>query len=180
MADDQLDLLIIFEIVRYLRVKAGGSNPTSGEEEPRSLVNIINQLGPGASVETALQAYSFKEIEMMRDQYHVGQAGAVGPNSVAVGQQFQQIWIQASEELDLSKLTGELNTLRANIRSSATGTPEEDLALAEIARAEVLAKDGNGPGMLEHLAQAGKWALDVAEKVGLPIAVKALEAALGM
>jgi hypothetical protein len=68
--------------------------------------------------------------------------------------------------------------LRKEARATAS-TPEEDVALAELAQAEVAAKDGDGPSVLGHLARAGRWALQIAQTIGVPVAVKALESAIG-
>lgn len=38
----------------------------------------------------------------------------------------------------------------------------------------------HGPQAFEYLAKAGKWALDVATKIGTPVAIAALQKALGM
>ena len=50
---------------------------------------------------------------------------------------------------------------------------------AELAKAGDAAKQGDGPKVLGHLARAGEWALQIAVAIGVPVAVKALEAALG-
>ena len=56
----------------------------------------------------------------------------------------------------------------------------QDLALAQIAQAEISAKSNDGPAMLEHLRQAGAWALDVAKSVGAGLAVAALKSAMNL
>ena len=58
--------------------------------------------------------------------------------------------------------------------------PEHDAAVGEIASAQVAAKAGDGPKAMSHLAKAGKWALDVAKKIGTGLAVAALKASLGI
>ncbi len=47
-----------------------------------------------------------------------------------------------------------------------------------IASAESCAKKGDGPGALEYLSKAGKWALGIAEKIGVPVATEALKVAV--
>lgn len=116
----------------------------------------------------------------MRDRYTVGQAGAVGPKSMAVGQTFNQIWLQSEGDIDLPTLAQQLARLRTEMRESSGGSPEEDMAIAEVAQAEVAAKKSDGPTAMTHLAQAGKSALDVAKKIGIEIAAKAIATSMGL
>ncbi len=115
----------------------------------------------------------------MRDQYTTGQAGAVGPHSHAHDMTFNQIWNQVSKEIDLSDLTKELSLLRIQLKKEAAEA-EHDAAIGEIASAEVAAKEGDGPKAMEHLAKAGKWAFDIATKIGVAVAAAALKSALGL
>ncbi|MDR6317442.1 hypothetical protein [Actinoplanes couchii] len=114
----------------------------------------------------------------MGDHYEVGQAGSVGPRSVAVGQNFTQVWHKTSADVDLRELAAELSRLREAARGFTTGSPEDELALAEIATAENAAKADDGAKVLRHLARAGEWALAIAKTIGVPVAVRALEAAI--
>ena len=112
------------------------------------------------------------------DQYKVGQAGAVGPNSHAHDLTFQQVWNEAGANLDLEVLASELAQLRQALRHSATSA-EEDAATGEVALAEVAANQKDGPKALAHLKNAGKWALGVAEKIGVGVATAAIKSAIG-
>ena len=115
----------------------------------------------------------------MNDYYQVGQAGAVGPNAMAIGQNFSQVWSKQAGEIDLNLLAQELHKVRDMARTSASGTPDQDVALGELANAEMAAEQGDGPKALSHLARAGQWALRIASEIGVPVAVKAIEAAIG-
>jgi hypothetical protein len=44
--------------------------------------------------------------------------------------------------------------------------------------AEKAAIQGDGLAVLKHLKRAGRWALDVAEKIGVAVAVEALKRAM--
>ncbi|MFN9199370.1 MAG: hypothetical protein ACK5WR_14980 [Planctomycetaceae bacterium] len=109
----------------------------------------------------------------MGDQYTAGQAGAMGPNANASNMTFQQIWQQIQADIDLPALAVELATLRKAMRNEAEA-PSHDSAVAEIGAAEEAIKKADGPGMLKHLHNAGKWALDVATKIGLSAASEAI------
>ncbi len=115
----------------------------------------------------------------MSDMYTAGQIGAQGPKAHAYDLTFNQIWNQVSDRINLSKLAEELAELRLKLKKDAT-EPEHDISIGAIASAESSAKKGNGPETLELLSKAGKWALDVAIKIGIPVATEALKTALGL
>jgi hypothetical protein len=116
----------------------------------------------------------------MGDKYITsGQVGAVGPGAHAHDLHFDQIWNQSAGEIDIVSLSGELSRLRERLRSEAQ-TPEQDIAVAAVANAEVAARNGDGPKAMEWLNKSGKWAFDVATKIGVGVATAALKAALGI
>lgn len=112
------------------------------------------------------------------DQYSVGQAGAVGPQSHAHDMTFQQVWNQAAPGIDLDALARELEQLRAALKVAARSA-DEDVGVGEVAMAEVAARQKDGPKALAHLKAAGKWALEVAEKIGVGVATAAIKSAIG-
>ena len=67
--------------------------------------------------------------------------------------------------------------LQLKLKGDAT-EPEHNLSLAEIAQAENSAKKGDGAKAFEHLSKAGKWTLDIAEKIGVSVAIEALKMVL--
>lgn len=118
-------------------------------------------------------------LHMSRDTYSAGQAGAMGPGAHAHDMTFQQVWNQSKGDIDLQKLAGDLSDLRSAMKAKAT-TPEDDAAVGAVAAAETAAKGGDGPKALAHLKSAGKWAFDIATKVGTTVAAAALKTALGL
>jgi hypothetical protein len=142
--------------------------PDAGEASPRQpplpqekvwqvfythIVGDVQNVAPGSS--HSIQA---KETIIMRDQYTAGQAGAMGPHAKASNMTFQQIWQQSQANIDLAALASELATLRKAMRQEAKEL-SHDKALAEIAAAEEAAQNHDGPKMLQHLKNAGQWAL---------------------
>ncbi len=115
----------------------------------------------------------------MGDNYTAGQVGAQGPKAHAHDVTFNQIWNQVDDRINLSELAEELAELRLKLKKDAI-EPEHDISIGAIASAESSAKKGNGPETLEFLSKAGKWALDVATKIGVPVATEALKTALGL
>ena len=114
----------------------------------------------------------------MGDTYNVQGAGAVGPGATAHNTTINQAWNQLPDH-DTAKLAEELSALRTELKARAT-EPEHDLATAEVASAQLAAEKGDGPGALQFLTRAGKWALGVATTIGTPLAAAALKAALGL
>ena len=115
----------------------------------------------------------------MGDKYTTGQAGAVGPGSSSSGNTFNQIWQQHSGQIDLPELARELEKLRTEMRSDAESA-EHDVSIGAVATAQAAAENGDGPGALAHLETAGKWALDVATKIGVGVATAAIKSSMGM
>lgn|GEM_PF-1920965 len=118
-------------------------------------------------------------ISMSRDQYEIGQAGAVGPHAKAHDMTFNQIWSKSASNIDLYQLGCELTELRSTLSKQASD-PDEFVALGEVAAAEKAARDGDGPKALEHLKKAGNWVWDVATKVGTGVATAAAKKALDL
>src|SRR5262249_17480764 len=118
------------------------------------------------------------DISMSRDQYEIGQAGAVGPHAQAHDMTFNQIWTKSGGNIDLNQLGHELTELRSALSKQAS-EPNQFVALGEVAAAEKAAKGGDGPGALEHLKKAGTWVWDVATKIGVGVATAAAKSALG-
>ncbi|KAB2946425.1 COR domain-containing protein [Candidatus Methanoperedens sp. BLZ2] len=116
---------------------------------------------------------------IMRDQYKAGQVGAQGPGAHAHDITFNQIWNENKDDIDLLALAMELNDLRLRLKKEAT-KPEHDIFIGAITSAEGFAREKNGPKTLEYLSKAGKWTLDIATKIGVPVATEALKKALGL
>lgn len=156
------------------------TNGTTIALEPTSFVK------PGAAIGEHIQATIIvKEGEIITgDKYEVsGQVGAMGQNAHAHDMNWIQLWQQLAKEIDMLKLADELKTLRSKMHQEgiASGTTaEQDLAIGEVANAQIAAEKGDGSRALEHLRAAGKWALSCAEKISVPVAVAAIKAAMGL
>lgn len=110
----------------------------------------------------------------MGDTYYVNQAGAVGPESHAHDMTFNQIGSRIEQSMDLTALASELEVLRQALKKEAT-TEEHDIVVADVGKAKKAA-EAKDPGKLaESLKSAGKWALDVATKIGVSLATEAIK-----
>ncbi len=108
-----------------------------------------------------------------------GEVGNVATGSHHVEQHttFNQLWRQAN--IDLLQLSKELPTLRSALISEAK-EPDHYEAISAVRSAEIEAEKKDGPKALGYLSKVGRWGLDVATKIGTPIAVEAIKHALGM
>lgn len=147
------------------------------QDKVKTYSELLLQVSPLEGQYKAGTNYIFTKELTMRDKYIAGQVGAQGPGSHAHSMTFNQIWSQTSDKIDLSELVNELSELRIKLKEEAT-KPEHDIFIGAIASAENSAKEGNGPKALEYLSKVGKWALDIATKIGVPVATEALKAAV--
>ena len=150
-------------------------------ESQKEVESYANTLLRTRSVEGHYGAetrHIFQEV-IMGDKYIAGQVGAQGPQAHAHDITFNQVWGEKGAGIDLAKLAVELSAVRTAMRKEAT-EPEHDVALGAIASAEQAAKQKDGPKVMEYLATAGKWAFDVATKIGTSVAAEAIKATLGV
>jgi hypothetical protein len=90
-----------------------------------------------------------------------------------------QAWNNFSSNINLVELADQLRRLGEALGNEAK-EPSQKLAVGAIAAAEQSARDKDGPKVLEYLKTAGKWAFDVAEKIGVELAKDAIKVALGL
>jgi hypothetical protein len=129
---------------------------------------------------TALSGYSVQEISgdlVMGDQYRVEQAAAVGPQSMAIAESFSQSNLRSG--IDLQALALELATLREAVVSQVKSA-DEAIAYGALAEGEKAAQEGDTAALEGALRRAGKWILDKAIAIGVPLAVEALRRARGI
>lgn len=138
---------------------------------------LIREASPRGQYTDDLRGIFVKEL-VMGDKYERNQ-GVMGREVIASHMNFTQAWAQASPDVDLNQLARELATLRREMKKEAT-TAEQDASIGQLALAESAATQGDGPGVLARLAEAGKWALDVATKIGTTVAAAAIKSSLGI
>ena len=112
----------------------------------------------------------------MGDQhnYNINQAAAVGPNSNASNNTFNQQNISLPNNFNYEGLLGELAILKKTLIANAS-TPEHFLSIAELTNAEEASKSKNGNKVIQHLTSAGKWVFDFATKVGVSLVAEILK-----
>jgi hypothetical protein len=141
---------------------------------------LISQASRGGGQYGAdMRGIFVKEIYMGDKNVNLGIAGSMGKGSTGTVNNYGQVWLQNAGKFDLAALATELPQLRSELRKKAE-TTEQDKAIAAVGEAEEEAKKGNGPGVMEKLAKAGLWVLDVAKDIGSKVAVEAIKASLGL
>jgi hypothetical protein len=101
-----------------------------------------------------------------------GQIGSVGDNnqvSFANNTPLRQF-----ESIDLLTLANDLARLIEAMKKECKET-EHYAAIAEVDKAQKAAKSKDVSKVKEYLKLSGKWALDIASKIGADIAVEALK-----
>jgi hypothetical protein len=146
------------------------------------ICNFANDLHINANQILSHQAQivlSIQEVNIMENKYNItgGNQGAVGDQAEA--HNFTQVSNQTQGSIDMTTLATELYRLRMEAKKVAI-EPEHDIAVSEIAKAEQAAKEGQESKVMEHLKSAGKWALDVATKIGTGIALEAIKKSTGL
>lgn len=119
----------------------------------------------------------YPEVKNMGDKYTVYQAAAVGPNAHAHDMTLNQNYDQIDNSINLLQLTKELSTLQEAMIEEAS-TTEHRIAIGDVAKAEQAAEINDSAKVREHLKSAGKWSLDIATKIGVPVAIEALKKSL--
>lgn len=127
---------------------------------------------------------SEQEMEKIKAGGNVRQvsAGVVIQRMKEVEAQGDVIQRILSQPENLERLAQQLNDLKIEAASAATNA-DEKFAVGAIDAAATAAKEGNAQGMrdfLSHLAPVGKWAFDLATKVGASLLAEVLKAHLGM
>jgi CheY-like chemotaxis protein len=145
--------------------------------------NIEDNSDFAVKLETILKSKNISAINIeelvVGDKYEANQVGAQGPNAHVHDNTFNQVWDQSSGEIDLPNLAKELEALRIELSKSASSADDYS-EIGSIANAETEAKNGDGSKALEYLSKSSKWTLDVAQKIGVGVALAAIKVSLGI
>jgi len=141
--------------------------------------NIFDKVEEYVHTKIIAQEVFMGDTKIIRDSTNVAMDSTnvvmAADNATASNNGFNT-WNQSGG--DLKELAKELALLRAELGKNAKESADFESAAA-VAKAEAAAEKGDGPGAFEHLKSAGKWALKIAEAVGVPVAIGALKAVLG-
>ncbi len=148
------------------------------EKEVRKVASMLH-MDADRALEHQAQVVILTQEIYMDSKYKItgGNIGAVGDKAQA--HNVVQVSNQTLGSIDMTNLASDLARLRAEARREAT-EPEHDIAVSEIAKAEKAARVGLSSKVVEHLKAAGKWALDVATKIGTDVAIEAIKKSTGL
>jgi hypothetical protein len=108
-----------------------------------------------------------------------GQVFQVKDHSHVDGLHVNQTINQIDKSIDLAQLASELSILREKMLAEVRELSQV-ISVGDVAKAEQAAKDKDPSKVAEYLKSAGKWALDTAAKVGVPLAIAAIKQATGL
>jgi uncharacterized protein YjbI with pentapeptide repeats len=145
------------------------------KDEIRHIEFMVNKILP-IRRHQAITLYDHKMSGInVGNTYNVsGQAGAVGANAHAQNMTSDQISSQIEKSMSLSQLANELSKLRQAMKNEATD-PAHDIAISAVAMAEKAARDKDRSRIIESLSFAGKWALEIASKIGGSVLTEAIK-----
>lgn len=119
-----------------------------------------------------------KEKVMSKYVNEGGVVGAMGDNARADQSTFtQNVGVEFSSD-EMAKLVDELERLKAALVSE--GSTNSLSAAAAISEAKDSAASQNSSALVTSLKKAGKWAFDVATKIGVAAAAAAIKKAAGL
>ncbi|MFJ4099829.1 tetratricopeptide repeat protein [Amycolatopsis japonica] len=121
---------------------------------------------------------TIKEFVVNKYEISAEQVGAVGDKAKVVDSTFVKTG-DKGDSGEIGALFEELGVLRKAMKEAATD-PEHDLAVAEVAKAELAAKEGDRATAIQSLKKAGKWAFAVASTVGASLVASVLKGELGL
>lgn len=91
-------------------------------------------------------------------------------NNLAVG---------SASKAELDELSSQLATLISHIEATNSEEPEAAVALANLANAQKAAEEGEQSKVVAFLKATGKWTLEKASAIGVPVAIEALKRSIG-
>lgn len=152
-----------------------------GDEERRLFFLFARQMQVAGFDPEGLIEMSQSDASGQGDTFNVAGDAAVvaGRGSHVHDVDFTKLWSGAESQIDLELLARDLSILREELKKEPL-SPEQDVSVGAVAAAEMAAQNGDGATALENLAKAGTWVLEVAQKVGVAVAVAASKAALGL
>lgn len=171
----------VAEIARQSQAFMNPGERDSLMESLRNLdmrLNIFNKVKDYVDQRIQINELHIKEVRMdTGDEYNIsgGQNTGFGRGARVYENVFKQ-WEAAGSDVSLETLAKELAILRAELKKIGT-TSEQDAEVGAVAEAESAAKKGDGAKVFEYLSRAGSWALEIAQRIAVPVAIEALKRA---
>jgi hypothetical protein len=135
------------------------------------------------------KSYFESFLPLSQREVHVGDKINVGAAHVVMGSHASardistegSVRQQTANFADLKAVADELAVLRKALRKeNSDDDVERDAEIGAIALAEQAARGGDHNKMVAHLRPAGKWALEIASRIGVSLASSAIKSAMGL
>jgi hypothetical protein len=139
----------------------------------QELVDARAALGRSINIQGGATVTQGDNINFRGDVGIVGAAGSGATGNVNVGEQ------KVGASADVKALVDELRRLQRTLEQAAA-TDQEQQAAQEIGAAVTAAEHNDENGLLDHLRNAGRWALSTAGAIGVELAKAKLTQALGL
>jgi hypothetical protein len=169
--------LQLFSNIEFAQYAAHFVSPGDDEAILRSLkdirANVLNKVKDYLRSPLVIQ-----EMKMGDVYINEGSAVIFGPNGRVEDMQVIQITQKIGDTIDWEKLAGELSTLKTAMKEEAE-TADQLQSVVAVAQAEKSVKEGDKGKAIAFLKSAGKWAFDVATKIGIGVATAVIKAELG-
>ena len=154
-------------IFHYLRDINRGFEVKDKTRFGKMLKEVLNRTGKFSSFSIVID----RRVTMKADR------GGVVINRSKVRDVKTESTSTEAAPIDLTTLAVELEKLRVAMKDEGKSTAH-DIATGQIAAAKDAADNKDQKGTVSALKSAGKWALDVAQKIGVTVASKAIEDAM--
>lgn len=153
------------------------SNRMSNIQNNSGTILVVNN--PQAAKDINLNAAGGDQVS--GNQFKGNRAGIVAGKVEAKNLNVYTSWSEfdPSGEFDPQQLAADLAKLKEAMQGEAS-TEEELDEVSAVQKASLAAENDDKSKILEHLSNAGKWTLSIAEKIGVPVAIAVLKKMAGM
>jgi hypothetical protein len=165
----------IFKVVQIVvqSIKDGYSFDTICGNAIRYINSVNNQSSPKSTIN--IERFIMSD-NRKTDVNNYGQIGAIGDSNEVSDNQFLMTF--ASE--DLNTLREELTKLKSAMIRESDGSEKEQVAIDSVTEAIKATENNDKVTLGKSLKKAGAWALEIAEKIGIGVAIAALKNVLNV
>lgn len=146
------------------------------EEKKQQIVELYKLLNISLKKEATILINN-ENRNMGGDTYNAEQVAIQGPNAHA--DNITLSFDSKYADIDFDRLSKELDTLLEQLKANAKD-PKHYSEILAIANAKEEACKSNGFKVLQELKKAGQWSVDIAQKIGVGVAVAVIKSAAGL
>ncbi|MEL7318863.1 MAG: hypothetical protein AAFN04_09525, partial [Pseudomonadota bacterium] len=155
-------------------LKAIGARPGLS----RRVLDLVVSFEASQKPQVSLELFMGDKVSGDKNVVNAKNVGGVGSGQFAT-ENVGDTYVPKFDNTQLKSLAKELQNLEDELKGRSSSA-DELAAVAAVAKAKEQAEKQSEESMLDALKSAGKWALDVAKEVGVPLAISAISIALGL